>query len=162
MNIIFNWSKKWFISRYDIYADSKPVGNLIPKTFSNSAIGQIHNLDIHFETRGLFNQKTEIIDLRTNLPLGEITYNTWKTKAVITLSNEVLEWKSLNWLNSKWGITKGDENLVSSWNRMLSGEVISYSDNPLYGLIGLFISEYFNRLSVAIFVVIFIIIIAGN
>lgn len=162
MDSKFNWSKKWISSKYEVFKEGKPIGYLIPKPFSNSATGRIGDYNILFQTRGFLNQRTEIIDVRTGLIIGEISYNTWKTKASIMLSEEVLDWRSLNWINTKWGISKDSKYLVNSWNRMFSGDIQSQCDNPLHILIGLFISEYFNRSFVAIFTVLFIIIIAGN
>jgi len=66
MKVILNWSKKWFNNKYEIFTRGKTVGNLIHKNFSNSAVGQLNNLELRFETRGFFNQKTQIIAIRSH------------------------------------------------------------------------------------------------
>ena len=162
METRLTWSKKWFSSNYELFMNNKKVGSMLTKPFTTSATGHLHNLNLRFQMIGFLNQKTEIIDITSNKSIGNITYNTWKTKASIQLADEIIEWRSLNWNNSKWGITKGSETIATSWNRMLSGEIISSNDNPLYILLGLFIAEYFSRSAVAIFAALFVIIIAGS
>ncbi len=162
MNTVVTWRKKWFDNKYELTSKNTHVGSLLTKIFTTSANGELNDLNLRFQMIGFLNQETEIIDTKTNKTIGIISYNTWKTKAKIQLSDEVIEWKSLNWNNSRWGIYNGSERIVISWNGMFNGEMISSSYNPLYLLSGLFISEYFSRSMVAIFVVLFIIIIAGS
>ncbi len=162
MEFKITWKKKWISSNYELYKDNRLIGDLVTKPFSTSATGQLHNINLRFQMRGFLNQKTEIVDTNTNKTIGNITYNTLKTRASIQLYDEIIEWRSLNWNNTKWGITNGSIGIANSWNRMFSGEIISRNENPIYILLGMFIAEYFSRSTVAIFVALFVIIIAGS
>lgn len=157
-----NWQKSWFSNTYELLTDGNVVGTLLSKSFSNSAMAEMDKLKITFHTKGVFNQQTEVIDSITSRILGVITYNTWRTRATIMLKDSTIEWKSLNWINSRWGIFSNNKELITCSSNMIKGDITVNEYDALNILIGLYVSEYFNRSFIAIFIVLFIIIFANN
>ncbi len=87
MKTNLRWEKKILSSTYSIYSDNQLIGKLKDKTFSQSADGELNGKKYTFRTKGLFKQHTEILDKAENKIIGEITYNTWMTKASLFLNN---------------------------------------------------------------------------
>ena len=155
------WKKKWFGNVHEIFNNGKHVGNITSKAFSYNSYALYEEHRIKFQTNGFLKQKTDIINEDTNTILGTITYNTLKSKGLINLESEQLEWRSVVWTNSRWEILRGNEIIISSNNRMLDGSIVSIEDNPVKILIGLYISEFFNRSNIIAIMAIFIVFIAA-
>ena len=155
------WKKKWFGNVHELYSRGMQVGSLTSKTFSYNSFAEYGKHRIRFQTNGFIKQETSIISEDSNTVIGTITYNTMKSKGTIKMDSEHLEWRSVNWTNSRWEILKDNEIIISSSNRMLDGSIISKDENPIQILIGLYISEFFNRSNVAVFMAIFIIFITA-
>jgi len=71
-----NWKKGAFSSQYRLYFNNLEIGDLTDKSFSQKAEARINDKSYRFETKGFFNQVTDIIDNLTNTMIGTITYNT--------------------------------------------------------------------------------------
>ena len=155
------WKKKWFGNVHEIYKEGTHVGNLTSKTFTYSSYATYNKHRIKFQTNGFLKQETDIINEDTNEIIGTITYNTLKSKGFINFENEHLEWRSIVWTNSRWEILRGNKIIIKSTNRMLDGSIIATDDDPINILIGLYISEFFNRSNIIALMAIFIVFISA-
>jgi hypothetical protein len=93
MAIMLRWKKGLFSGAYRIYSGDKQSGTLTDKSFFQSARGDLNGKRFIFRTKGLLKQHTEIIDPEVNRMIGKISYNSWMTKATITLHEKTVNWQ---------------------------------------------------------------------
>lgn len=150
------WKKQLFSSTYSIYSNNQFVGKLKDKSFSQKAIGEFNGKEYTFKTKGFFNQNTEIIDNEKNKVIGKITYSNWKTKATLSIIDKSIYWKYDNVWNTKWSLfdNKGIE--IKYTGTSSSGQIESNTDDALLLLSGLFVTNYYWQMSIAVFVAIFV------
>ena len=156
MKTNLRWEKEIFSSTYSIYSGNRLIGKLKDKTFSQSADGELNGKEYIFMTKGLFKQHTEILDKAENKVIGEITYNTWMTKASLSFNNKKADWKYDNLWSSKWSIfdSEGIEIKYSGLSR--KGQIESNSNDPLLLLSGLFVTNYYRHMTVIVLVAVFV------
>jgi len=150
------WKKQFFSNTYSIYSEGQIVGMLKDKTFSQSAIGKLNGKEYTFRTKGFFKQNTEIIDNKENKVIGTITYNNWMTKATISLIDKSINWKYDNLWNTKWSIFDNKDIEIKYAGSSTNGRIESNSDDALLLLIGLFVTNYYWQVSMAVMVAIFL------
>jgi len=150
------WKKGVFSSTYQLFTLGTPIGNLHSKTWSNDATATINAKRYTFKTKGFLSQSTLIVDNDINRIVGRITYNSWRTKALIELENTTAELKSENILNSVWGMRgKNGESIKYSFS-MTSGTITySIADDTLV-IAGLYAKNFFSQSSIGIFIAIFL------
>jgi len=73
METKLRWKKGLFSNRYVLMQNDMLVGELMNKTFSQSAYGELNGKKYQFITSGFFKQSTEIIDTNTKEIVGKIT-----------------------------------------------------------------------------------------
>ena len=161
MNVRYNWKKGFLKNKMEIFSNGNQIGNFVDKTFSQSASGELSDKKYLFQTIGLFNQKTIVVDGSKNLNLGEITYNTIKTTAKIDFNGKVFFWKNENWRHSKWKFYNTDTSIAYRGSSFI-GELESDTEDPLLILTGLYIANYYWQSVVAIMMVLFLIIVVIN
>ena len=156
MKTNLRWEKEIFSSTYSIYSNNQLIGKLKDKTFSQSADGELNGKEYLFMTKGLFKQRTEILDKADNKVIGEITYNTWMTKASLSFNNKKANWKYDNMWSTKWSIfdSEGIEIKFSGLSR--KGQIETNSDDPLLLLSGLFVTNYYWQMTVVVLVAVFV------
>ena len=152
----FRWEKQFFSSIYSIYSDSQIVGKLRDKSFSHTAIGELKGKQYTFKTKGLFSQNTEIIDNKENKVIGKITYSSWMTKATLSIINKSLQWKYDNVWNTRWSLFDKEGLEIKYTGSSTSGRIESNTDDPLLLLCGLFVTNYYWQVSIAVMLLIFI------
>ncbi len=152
-----SWRKKIFCTTRFIYQNETQLGSLVSRIFTYSSSATFRSSNILFQTDGLFKQQTRIIHCNNNKVLGNVNYHAWKKIGYIELEKEYFEWRSTSLTGSNWQIWKEGEIVVSSANHWVDGEIFSSTDNPLYYLTGMYISDYYNRTNVAVFTAIFLI-----
>ena len=150
------WKKQFFSSTCLLYSDGQIVGMLKDKPFSQSAIGKLNGKEYAFKTKGLFKQNTEIIDSKENKVIGTIAYSNWMTKATISLTDKLINWKYDNLWNTKWRIFDNEGIEIKYTGSSTSGRIESNADDAVLLLSGLFVPNYFWQMSVAVLVVILI------
>jgi len=156
MKTNLRWEKEFFSSTYSIYSNNQLIGKLKDKTFSQSADGELNGKKYTFRTKGLFKQHTEILDKAENKVIGEITYNTWMTKASLSFYDKKANWKYDNLWSTKWSIfdSAGIEIKYSGLSK--KGQIESNSDDPLLLLSGLFVTNYYWQMTVVVLVAVFV------
>ena len=156
MDTKMKWKKNIFSNLYNITLNGEQIGKLRDKSFSQSANGEINGKEYTFKTKGIFKQRTEIIDNLENKVIGEINYNNWMTKATISIGNKMIKWKYDNLWNTKWSLfNEGGINIKYSGSST-KGQIDSNTDDPLLILSGLFVTNYYWQMTIAVIVAVFI------
>lgn len=156
MQAKFTWKKKAWSNIYIIYSDGQQIGMLREKTFSNTVYGEFNGKTYSFKTKGFFKQHTEITGCSENMKIGEITFNNWKTKAVISVDNQTVNWKYDNFWNTKWSMHRSDGNTIQYSGSSSGGQIESEIDDAALLLSGLFVTNYFWQISVVVIVAVII------
>jgi len=143
MNIFLNWKKGFFSNTYQIYNNGIQVGFLKLSTWSQKAKGVLKEREFEFITKGFLKQETTMLDSKTNSIIATISYNSWKSKAVIKkLSNEEYKWEFNNFWNTKWSLTNSYI-FINYHGSTTKGEINSSTDDELLLITGLYISNYY-------------------
>lgn len=109
-----------------------------------------------FQTNEFFNQKTQIIDTADNKKVGEINYNNWMTKATITIKDKTINWKYDNLWYTKWSIVNSEGINIKYAGSSTTGQIHSNTDDSLLLLSGLFVTNYYWQMAIAIVVAAFV------
>lgn len=152
----YNWTKGFLSETYKIFHNGMLVGNLSEKFFSQTAHGEINEEKYIFKTSGFFRQKTQIIENKGNKMVGEITYDIWMNKAIITINGQKFGLKYDNVWNTKWSISNLNEILIKYNSSTSPGQIQSNTDNQLLILSGLFVSNYYLQIFLAVLIIVFI------
>jgi hypothetical protein len=156
MQTNLTWEKGIFSTLYKIYSNGEQVGSLKNKSFSLSGIGVLDNKEYLFQTKGFFKQKTEIVDAAGNRTIGEINYNNWMTKATITINDKTINWKYDNIWNTKWRVFNSEGIDIKYSGLSTGGQIESNINDALLLLSGLFVTNYYWQITIAILVAIFV------
>jgi hypothetical protein len=156
MNTNLRWKKSFLSNTYSIYSNGHLIGKLVEKTFSKSGNGILNGEKFSFNTSGFFIQHTDIIDVKVNKVIGEITYSNWMTKATVVTFNNKANWKYDNPWNTKWSISNSSGIQIKYAGSSANGRIDSNTDDSLLLLCGLFVTNYYRQMSIAVMVAIFI------
>jgi hypothetical protein len=156
MQTKLRWKKNLFSSSTIIYSNGQRIGELKDKTFSQTANGELNGKKYSFKTKGFFKQQTDIIDGFENKVVGEITYNNWKTNAIISIDNKTINWKYDNLWNTKWSIFDSEGINIKYSGSSTSGQIDSNIDDSMILLSGLFVTNYYWQKTVAVLVAVFV------
>ena len=151
-----NWKKGTFSNTYTFYSNGREIGELEDKNFSSTSTGSLLGKKFKFITNGFFKQTTDIIDLESNKKVGDITYNGFYSKAIVTFNNNTFVWKYENMWNSKWSFNQKEKALITASVSSGGGTVDSKTEEALYLMTALFINSYYRRMAVAVLIIIFI------
>lgn len=152
MKTSYSWTKGFFSNLYSIYYNGGLIGNLKDKSFSQTAQGEVNGKEYIFKTKGFLKQHTEIIDSSENRIIGEITYNSWMTKAKITLKDKTINWKYDNAWNTKWSLFDSAGILMNFSGSSSKGQINANVDDELLILAGLFVTNYYWQTTTAVII----------
>lgn len=144
------WKKGLLSNTYQIHSGSEKIGELMSKYFRQNASGVLYGKQYRFETRGFFNQSSIIVDGETNIEIGTITYNTWHTKATITVFKKEYQWKYNNVWNTRWSLFENGNLKVDNSGTSLSGSIESNDNDALLILSSLFVTNYYWQSTIAV------------
>jgi hypothetical protein len=156
MNTILTWKKGVFSYTYYIYSEGNLIGKLKNNCFSQSAEGELKGMKYTFKTSGFFKQHTQIMDNQINNIVGEIKYNNWMTKATLSIQNKKTYWKYENMWNTRWSIFSPEGIKINYSGCSTSGKIESNVEDELLLLSGLFVTNYYWYMTVAILVAAFV------
>ena len=156
MKTRLHWEKGIFSSTYSIYSDKHLIGKLKDRTFAQAASGELNGREYIFRTKGLFKQHTEILDKAENRVMGEINYNSWMTKASISINNKVASWKYDNMWSTKWRIFDSEGMEIKYTGSSRKGQIDANTDDPLLLLSGLFVTNYYWQMTLIVLVAVFV------
>ncbi|WP_282016584.1 hypothetical protein [Marinifilum flexuosum] len=150
-----NWKKGLFSSTYKIYSGSKQIGSISNRSFSQTSEAEMNGKKYTFQTKGFFKQSTEVYNELGKL-VGEIQYNSWMTKAQISLDSKYYYWKYNNMWNTKWAMLSDDNTQINACTNSFSGDIETNTDDELAILSGLFVTNYYMQMTISVLVIVFI------
>ncbi|WP_293888935.1 MULTISPECIES: hypothetical protein [unclassified Sphingobacterium] len=100
---IYNWKNNLFGTKSTLYCNDAVIGSLESIDWNLDAHVSIHKDKYRFINKGLFNPYTEIRNQNNEL-IGDIEYNSWKSKATISLINKKYTWSPKNRWMTAWQI----------------------------------------------------------
>ncbi|MBN2426421.1 MAG: hypothetical protein JXR46_13370 [Calditrichaceae bacterium] len=157
MQTKLTWKKNYFSNLYSIYSNGQQIGKLKDKAFSHIANGELNGKEYAFKTKGFFKQHTEIIDCSDNKVIGSIKYNTWMTKAEISINDKKINWKYDNIWNTRWSIFDSDGMTMAFNGTTTKGRIDSSIDDGALILSGLFVPNYYSQMTLfIIFIAVFV------
>lgn len=130
----------------------KLIAGILKRSFwKDDAYGELNGHMVRFKTNGFWKRTTQILDIEGTKELGLITFNIWKSTAVITYENQTYGWKFDSWMRKKWQLGNGDDFVQyvkrSSWKN--EGDIEIQNISPALVLAGLFIYGYFWKIAAA-------------
>lgn len=159
---ILHWKKRFFDHTTTIHSADGEIGYLKENSWKQRAEGKVNNRSYAYRTRGFINQVTEILDPSTDYTVGKIEYNTWRNKATLTYLDQSFHWQYDNTWQSRWSITDEQGLNISFQGNLQKGSIEGEDLNEFLILTGLFVTNYYAQATIAIFVAIFIPIIASQ
>jgi len=147
MNTELTWKKGWFSCAYQILAGDMSVGALKEKTFQRASIGAIGNKRYKFRTKGILKPYTEIIDLDEHQVIGRISFSCWMPKATVQLGEQTMYWRYQNLWETKWELNDFEGNRLAFKGCQTKGKVTMTNKDELMVLVGLFISNYYQKMT---------------
>ena len=143
MNTIINWKKGTFSCAFKLFQGGQQIGRLKSKSLGQSAIGEIGGKTYGFNTYGILNKRSEILDGSDGSVLGEIALNCWGTKAEIFIGEKKYQWKFSNIWQSRWKIWDEEDTEISyrGWTSSGSWEGGNPEEQSILQLSGLFIAS---------------------
>ena len=112
MEIQFTWKTKLFRIKYEIIQNENIVGTLKGSGWKRKLPGELKGRKILFVTKGFFKVKNLIKSAEDDSLIGEISFNTWKSKAVITVQDKVYYFQFDNFFHTKWNISNENGSLI--------------------------------------------------
>ncbi|TVQ65686.1 MAG: hypothetical protein EA360_08175 [Balneolaceae bacterium] len=139
----YSWEKNFFGTTTYLYHGGARVGNLVAKSFSGGAVGEMGGKVYEFRNSGILNLKTEVTEKATGKLVATIRYNSFQTRATIDTDERRLLWKSKNLLGSKWEMenSRGERITYKGYNQ--KGVIETETDNEMLLLTGLFARNYY-------------------
>ena len=149
------WKKGLFSGTYKIFSGNTQIGTLSKRSFSQTSEAEMNGKNYTFRTKGFFKQSTEVYDEFDKL-IGEIKYNSWKTKAQINLNTKYYYWKYNTDWNTKWTIQGDDKTQINACTNSFGGSIKTNTDNELAILTGLYVNNYYTQMTVGVLVAVFV------
>ena len=149
------WKKGLFSCTYTIFSGNTQIGSLCNKSFSQTSEAEMNGKKYTFRTKGIFKQSTQVFDEFDNL-LGDIQYNSWMTKAQININSKYYYWKYNTAWNTKWTMQGEDKTQINACINSFSGSIETNTDDELAILSGLYVTNYYMHLTIAVMVAVFI------
>jgi len=153
MSKFINWKSDWFNGNFQLFVDGLQKGAITFGIWKSDAESIFEDKNYQFVNDGFWRSSTKVIDKKTNEVVAMITYDSWKSKAVISLkSGEQYEWKSTGIWKSQWTVSNYNDEHIMYSSSSNSGAISSDTDNELLILAGLFIKQIYNKRAVLIIV----------
>lgn len=156
MKSVLNWKRGTFSTTCRIFSGKEPIGELTNNAFKQTAHGVIHNKRYLFKTKGLFKQETQILDEVSHQLLGNITYNSWKSRATIRNADRTLFWKYDNGWQTRWSLYDDQGILMKFAGGSSKGTIECEEEDDLLILTGMFVTNYYQQAMIAVIVAVFI------
>jgi len=156
MNTNLKWERGFLSSIYRISSSGQLIGNLEIRAFSNSDIGILNGEKYIFKAKGFLTWYTEIVNAKDHKVIGKITYSGWRSKATLTTPDKKAIWKYDNLWHLRWSISNFSGIEIKYAGSSSSGKIDSNTDDALLLLCGLMVPNYFQQVSIAVMIAVFI------
>lgn len=151
------WKCSFLGNTTNIYSHGIPAGRLTENCFKQTATGELNGKRYTFRTNGFLQQQTNIIDDETNSLIGSISYNSWRTRAEIRLANKIVHFRYDNAWNTRWSLFDATGVHYYRFKGSNSkGNVEFDEQDELLVLSGLYVTNYYWQMSVAVAIAIFV------
>ena len=148
-----------FGSTITISSEGREVGQLTGSAWSQSKTGMLNDKKYLFEISGFFRQEATVISPDDRSIVGKIDFNSWHTKGQITIGDRTYQWSYKDIFNTKWEVMDGAIPVMQGKFSLSKGEVTSELADELLVLSGVFIANFYLQSMIAIFVLLFIVMI---
>jgi hypothetical protein len=149
METQYKWKTKLFRNNFEIFKYDEIAGELKRGGWKRKWTGELNGKKVLFEIKGFFDKDFLISNLDDESLIGKIIFNTWRTKATITIHEKDYFWQYDNFFHSKWSISNDNGNLIKYESHFKNGDINSYTDDSLLILTGLFIRDYLQQRAAA-------------
>ncbi len=149
METQFKWTTKLFRSNYEIFQYEEIAGELKNIAWKRKVAGDLNGKKVLFEIKGFFDKDFLISNPEDNSQIGKIVFNTWRTKATITIHDKEYSWQYDNFFHSKWSVSNENGSLVKYESHFKKGDINSYTDDAFLILTGLYIRDYLQQRAAA-------------
>jgi len=145
MNTELSWEKDTFSRSYTLFCERKLCGYLKRDSLSQSANGEIKGELYCFKTSGFIKKNTIVYDGLSYKSLAVITYDEWRSRAILSVDNRVLYFKFDSFFQNSWQLmgTTGEQIAYSTSSN--KGYINSTTDDSLLLLSGLLVADYFKK-----------------
>lgn len=155
MKTILNWKKGLLSQTYEVRSGGDSVGFLKNNTWKESAEGELFGNRFSFKSKGFLKKETQIFD-EQNVLIGTITYNSWWTKATIACSNKTVHWQYDNFWNTKWSLQDAGGLKIRFDGSSTKGNIEFDEMDALMILTGLYITNYYWSMTIALMLILFV------
>lgn len=149
METHYTWKTKFFRNKYEIFQYEMLAGELTGSGWKRKSAGELKEKKALFEVRGFFKQQYMIIDPVDNSPVGDIVFNNWRSKAVITLQNKSYNFQFDSFFHRRWSISNESGFLIKYESGFRNGSIISYTGDEILILTGLYIRDFIRKRAAA-------------
>jgi hypothetical protein len=159
------WKKGNFSDKYILMADGTQRGSLKRGAWSRNTAGILEGRKYTFKRKGVFHQHTIIYDQETNEEVGNIDFNSWRSRATLTLpTGETYHWKYLNFRQSSWSLADDNDTFVTYRASFFSntGDITGNTSNEVLLLTGLYIARHYFESAAVVVVITFFILTTGQ
>ncbi|MGZ2368315.1 hypothetical protein ACXR6G_00830 [Ancylomarina sp. YFZ004] len=98
-----------------------------------------------FKTSGVFKKSTIVYDMQTYKSLAVITYDEWRSRAILSVGNRVLYFKSDNLLQNKWQLSDVGGVHITYTGSSNKGYINSTTNESILLLSGLLVADYYKK-----------------
>lgn len=151
------WSKDFFDTSTKLTEANENIAVLKAEWFSDTANLELNEEKFKFEKQGVFSNDFLIKNTIENKVIGSIKYHSFKTKATIKIEEKEFIWTQKGFWGSQWILTDNNRTISTYKSDYFSGGKIETTSND-YLLIstGLFITNYYVKMMLAVFMIILI------
>lgn len=151
MSKFINWKSNWLSGNFQLFADGVQKGMITFETWKSNAESMLDDKNYQFVNEGFWQSRTKVIDRKTGGVVAIITYDSWKSKAVISLkSGEQYEWKSTGVWQAQWTLSNYKDAHIAYSASSNCGAISSDTDNELLIIAGLFIKQIYNKRAIVL------------
>ncbi|WP_316829057.1 hypothetical protein [Pedobacter miscanthi] len=149
MSKFINWKSDWLSGNFQLFADGVQKGMITFSTWRSDAESMFEDKNYQFVNEGVWQSRTKVIDRKTNEVVAVINYDSWKSKALISLkSGEQYEWKSTGIWKAQFTVSNYKDEHIMYSSSSNAGAISSDSDNEMLIIAGLFIKQIYNKRAV--------------
>lgn len=152
MNTELSWERNLFSRTFTLYNDRKLCGYLKSDSLSQSALGETKGEVYSFKTSGVFKKSTIVYDMQTYKSLAVITYDEWRSRAILSVGNRVLYFKYDNLLQNKWQLSEASGVHIAYTGSSNKGYINATTDESILLLSGLLVADYYKKSQTHMFI----------
>jgi len=145
MNTELSWGKDTFSRTYTLFSAQKLCGYLKRDSLSQSANGEIKGEVFCFKTSGFIKKNTIVYNGLTYKSLAVISYDEWRSRAILSAGDRVLYFKFDSFSQSSWQLVGSAGEHIAYSTSSNKGYINSTTDDSLLLLSGLLVADHFKK-----------------